>query len=143
MATTFRTKMVDGIEAVLVAFSAVHPTLVARVYRCRPESIADYPAIYIDTRSTTIRHRGAGGPREQTMQVSIVLVRRITNNAETMAAFDTTVDLLVDALSAVPQLALGTVWNGGMTIADEDAPFGDYDFAAVRFTYLDLSEQGN
>jgi hypothetical protein len=143
MATTFRTDMVGGIETVLLAFSAAHPTYLARVYRARPESIADYPAAYIDDRRETIRHRGAGGPRERMMQVSVVLVRRITNNAETMAAFDTTVDLLVDALSAVPQLALGTIWNGGMTIADEDAPFGDYDFAAVRFTYTDLSVMGN
>jgi hypothetical protein len=130
MATTFRTDIAAGIEAVLVAFRTANPTLLLGVHRARPESFPDLPAAYIDHRPEAITTR--------TMQPSVVVVRRITNNAETMAAFDTLVDLLVDAFTASPQFAPDTIWDQ-LTVADEDAPFGDYDFAAVRFTFGDVS----
>jgi hypothetical protein len=136
MATTFRTDIAAGIETVLVAFRTANPTLLLGVHRARPESFPDLPAAYIDGRPESITH--SQGVRTRTMQPSVVVVRRITNNAEAMAAFDTLVDLLVDAFTAVPQFATGTIWDQ-LAVADEDAPFGDYDFAAVRFTFGDVS----
>jgi len=136
MATTFRTDIVGGIEAVLVAFRTANPTLLLGVHRARPESFPDLPAAYIANRPEAITHDS--GTRTRTMQPSVVVVRRITDNEEAMAAFDTLVDLLVDAFTAVPQLAANTIWDQ-LTVADEDAPFGDYDFASVRFTFGDVS----
>lgn len=136
MATTFRTDIVGGIEAVLLAFRTAHPTLLLGVHRARPESFPDLPAAYISNRPEAITHYQ--GTRTRTMQPSVVVVRRITDNEEAMAAFDTLVDLLVDAFTAVPQFAAGTIWDQ-LAVADEDAPFGDYDFAAVRFTFGDVS----
>jgi hypothetical protein len=136
MATTFRTDIATGIETVLTSFRTAHPTLLLGVHRARPESFPDLPAAYIDGRPEAITH--AQGIRTRTMQPSVVVVRRITNNAEAMVAFDALVDLLVDAFTAVPQFATGTIWDQ-LAVADEDAPFGDYDFAAVRFTFGDVS----
>jgi hypothetical protein len=136
MPTTFRSDIAAGIEAVLVAFRTANPTLLLGVHRARPESYPDLPAAYIDNRPEAITH--SQGVRTRTMQPSVVVVRRITNNAETMAAFDTLVDLLVDAFTAAPQFTADTIWDQ-LTVADEDAPFGDYDFAGVRFTFGDVS----
>ena len=136
MATTFRTDTVTGIEAVLTTFRTANPTLLLGVHRARPESFPDLPAAYISNRPESITHDS--GTRTRTMQPSVVVVRRITDNEEAMAAFDTLVDLLVDAFTAVPQFAAGTIWDQ-LAVTDEDAPFGDYDFAAVRFTFGDVS----
>lgn len=136
MATTFRNDIATGIYDVLVTFRTANPTLMPGLFRARPESFPELPAAYIDRRPERVTH--SQGIRTRTMQPSVVLVRRITSNAETMAEFDTTVDLLVDAFTASPQFATGTIWDE-MTVADEDAPFGDYDFAAVRFTFGDVS----
>lgn len=136
MATTFRTDIADGILAVLVAFRSANPSLLTGVHRARPSSFPDLPAAYIENRPESIGH--SMGVRTRTMSPSVVVVRRITDNAETMAAFDTLVDLLVDAFTASPSFAAGTIWDE-MTVSDEDAPFGDYDFAAVRFTFDDIT----
>jgi hypothetical protein len=136
MATTFRNDIAAGIETVLTTFRTAHPTLLLGVHRARPESFPDLPVAYIDHRPEAITH--SQGTRTRTMQPSVVVVRRITDNAETMAAFDTLVDLLVDAFTASPQFAPDTIWDQ-LTVADEDAHFGDYDFAAVRFTFGDVS----
>lgn len=136
MATTFRTDIADGILVVLDAFKAAHPTLLLGTHRARPASMPDLPAAYIENRPETVGH--SQGVRTRTMSPSVVIVRRITDNAEAMAAFDTLVDLLVDAFTAVPQFAAGTIWDQ-LTVADEDAPFGDYDFAAVRFTFPSIT----
>lgn len=138
MATTFRTDIADGILAVLNTFIAAHPTLLLRAYRARPSSSPDDPYAYIENRPEDVTHDS--GTRTRTMSPSVVVVRRITDNAETMARFDTLVDLLVDAFTAAPQFATGTIWSR-FTVADEDAPFGDYDFAAVRFTFTNISIQ--
>jgi hypothetical protein len=136
MATTFRTDVCDGILAVLTTYAAAHPDQLVRAYRARPASMPDLPAAYIENRPESISH--SQGVRTRIMTPSVVVVRRITDNAETMAAFDTLVDGLVDAFTAVPQFASDTIWSE-LTVADEDAPFGDYDFAAVRFTFGNVS----
>jgi len=136
MATTFRTDIADGILSVLNTFIAAHPTLLLRAHRSRPESFPDLPAAYIENRPEDITHDS--GIRRRRMSPSVVVVRRITNNDEAMTAFDTLVDLLVDTFTDNPQFTADTIWSA-MTVADEDAPFGEYDFAAVRFTFPDIT----
>ena len=136
MPTTFRNDIAAGIETVLNTFKTANPDLLRAVYRARPESFPDFPAAFVENRPESIGH--SQGVRTRTMQPSVVVVRRITNNAEAMAAFDVLVDKLVDTFTANPQFAPGTIWDE-MTVADEDYPFGDYDFAAVRFTFGDVS----
>ncbi len=135
-ASTFRADTVAGIKAVLDAFVVAHPTLLIRAYAARPESYPDLPCAYVDARPERVNHDSQ--IRTRIMSPSVVVIRKITNNEEAMAAFDTLVDLLADAFTAAPQFATGTIWDT-YTITDEDAPFGDYDFAAVRFTFGDVS----
>ena len=134
--TTFRTDVVTGIKAALDGVVAAHPTLLLRAYRARPEGFPDLPCAWIENRPETARHDSQ--IRTRIMSPSVVVVRKITNNDEAMAAFDTLVDILADAFTAMPQFATGTIWDT-YTIADEDAPFGDYDFAAVRFTFNNVT----
>jgi len=136
MPTTFRTDIGDGILAVPGAFKAAHPDLLLSVYRARPSGWPDLPAAIIDRRAEDIGHDS--GVRTRSMTVSVLVVRRITDNAETMLAFDQLVDLLVDAFTAVPQFASDTIWSD-VSVEDEDAPFGDYDFAGVRFTFPNIT----
>ncbi len=138
MPTTFRNDVSAGILSTLNTFIAAHPTLLIRAFRARPESYPDLPCAYIENRPEVITHDS--GTRTRLMNPSVVVVRKITNNAEAMAAFDVLVDLLVDAFTAVPQFASDTIWSR-MSVDDEDAPFGDYDFAAVRFTFSEVSIQ--
>jgi hypothetical protein len=116
---------------------AANPSLLLRAYRARPEGFPDLPCAYIDGRPEAIQQDS--GIRTRIMAPQIVIVRRITNNDEAMAAFDTLVDIVVDAITANPQFATGTIHRGTFTIADEDAPYGDYDLAAVRITLTDIS----
>lgn len=139
MATTFRTDIVTGLLAVLNGVVAANPTLLIRAYRARPEGFPDLPAAYIDGRPEQITQDSQ--VRTRIMAPEIVIVRRITNNDEAMAATDTLVDIIVDAITANPQFATGTIHRGSFTVTDEDAPFGDYDLAAVRIRLTDVSIQ--
>jgi hypothetical protein len=135
--TTFRADIAAGIEAVLNAFKTTHPDLLLAVYRARPESLPDLPAAFIDSRPETITHDS--GTRTRTMAPSVVVVRRLTNNAEAMATFDTLVDLMVDAFTASPQFTSNTIWSA-MTVADEEYDYGgEYLLAAVRFSFGNVS----
>ena len=137
MTTTFRADVADGLLGVLNTFATAHPTLLVRAYRARPASFPDLPAAYIADRSETITH--TQGVRTRTLGgLSFVVVDRITDNAETMQRFDTLVDTLLDAITASPQLGTTGIWSG-LSITDEDAPFGDYDFKGVRFAFPDIS----
>ena len=140
MTTTFRADTVAGIKAVLDAFVAAHPTLLLRAYSARPESFPDLPCAYVDYRSEAINH--SQGVRDRQLNgLSFKVVDRITNNDETMQRMDILVDALIEHLTAYPQLG-GTVgiWIR-LTVTDEDAPFGDYDFFGVRFGFPDISIQ--
>ena len=125
-----------GILAVLNGIKAANPTLLIATYRARPPGLPDLPAAYIENRPETVTHDS--GTRIRRMQPSVVVVRRITDNAEAMTAFDSLVDIMVDAFTAQPQFATGTIWDT-FSVEDVDAPFGDYDFAAVRFTFANVT----
>jgi hypothetical protein len=135
-ATTFRTDTVAGILGVLNAYITAHPAELLRAYPARPESLADLPAAFIENRPESITHDS--GTRTRTMSPSVVVVRRITDNEEAMTAFDSLIDGLVDAFTAVPQFAADTIWSA-FTVADEEYAFGDYIFAAVRFTFTNIT----
>lgn len=139
MATTFRSDIAAGILTTLNTFIAAHPTLLLRAYRARPENITvDMPAAFIDARPETVNHDSQ--IRTRIMSPSVVVVREYTDNPEAMAAFDTLVDLLVDAFTAVPQFASTTMWDS-FTVADEEYVIGDYLYPAVRFTFSDVTIQ--
>lgn len=136
MPTTARYDLIGGIVTTLTTFRTANPDLLRGVTTARPESYPDLPAAFPDAISESVLHDS--GTRTRTMTASVLVVRRITNNAETMAAWHVLVDLLADAFTAVPQFSANTIWSR-MTITDEDAPFGDYDFAGVRFTFTDMT----
>lgn len=137
MPTTFRTDQVTGIVAVLDGVKAAHPTLLLAAYPARPEGLPDLPCAFVENRPETIRHDS--GTRTRTMSPSVIVVRRPTDNRETMLAFDALVDILVDAFTASPQFAPNTIWSD-MTVSDEDYPVGDdYILPAVRFTFPNVS----
>lgn len=137
--STFRRDIADGILSMVNTFIAANPSLLVRVYRARPPGLADFPCAYIENRPEDVVHDVQ--TRTRVMSPSLVVVDRITDNAETMLRMDILVDKLLDQITATPQLVLGTIHNGRMTIADESEDFGDYILAAVRFTWLDISIQ--
>ena len=136
--TTFRTAIGDGILAVLDGYKAAHGELLRRTSRARPTNIAaaDLPAAFIDARPETVSH--SEGIRTRIMSPSVVVVRRPTDNLEDMAAFDSLVDGLMDAFTAVPQFAPVTIWSD-MTVADEEYEIGDFLLPAVRFSFPNIS----
>ena len=138
MTTTFRTRIGDGILAVLDAYKAAHGDDLRRTSRARPANIAatDLPAAFIDSRPETVKHDQ--GTRTRIMSPSVVVVRRPTDNLADMAAFDALVDGLMDAFTAVPQFAPDTIWSD-MSVADEEVVVGDFYYPAVRFTFPNIS----
>ena len=137
MATTFRTDVADGLLAVLNTFITANPTLLKRAYRARPSGFPDLPAAYIADRSEDITHDS--GTRTRTMSgLSFMVVDEITDNLETMARFDTLIDLLVDAITASPQLGTTGIWSR-LTVTDQEVEYGDYVLKGVRFAFPDIS----
>lgn len=136
--STFRADTRARIVSVLTDFKQAYPDRLRRVFLARPESSPDVPYAYIDLLAEDISHDA--GTRTRTVSgCSFVLVDRITNNIETADRLDETVDLLVDWLTARPQLGGTTgIWSS-LRVADEDAPFGDYDYLGIRFSFPDLS----
>jgi hypothetical protein len=133
----FRVDMVAGVTTMMAAFIAAHPTIVVRHFRSRPASAnTDMPFTFLDLRPETISH--VSGLRERVMSPSIVAVFRLTENGETTDAQDAAVDLLVDHFTSYPHIVTGTVWDA-MTVADETAADGESTFAAVRFTFGNIS----
>lgn len=140
MTTTFRTAIGDGILAVLDAYKAAHGDQLRRTSRARPANIAgsDLPAAFIDARPENVTHDV--GTRTRSMAPSVVIIRRPTDNLEDMAAFDQLVDGLMDAFTAVPQFASGTIWSA-VSVADEEYVIGEMYFPAVRFSWPNITIQ--
>lgn len=138
MPTTFRTDIVDGILAVLNTYAAANPTQLVRAYRSKPINVAagDLPAAYVDLRNEIIQH--AEGVRVRVMSPTIVVVDRAIDNIETGDRMDPLIDDLVDALTAAPQLATGTVWDR-MEVRDIPVEIGEYEYAGVRITISDVT----
>lgn len=137
MVTTFRSDVADGILTVLNAYIAAHPSLLIVAYRARPPSLPDLPCAFIENRPERVTH--SQQVRTRTMTPAVVVVDRITDNAETMQRFDTLVDGLVEAFSSNPQFVTGSIWNE-FTVDDTRETIGEYEFAGVRFTFADISQ---
>jgi len=136
MTTTFRSDIGDGIYGVLAAYAAANPARLAWAYRARPSGQVDLPAAWVDARPETVAH--SVGVRTRTMTPSVLVVRSPGDNAEAAQAFDNLVDALLDAFTAVPQFAAGTIWDS-LAITDEELAVGDYLFPAVRFAFGNIS----
>jgi len=137
MATTFRSDVVTGFGTMMAAFIAAHPTIILRHFRSRPPSSnTDMPFTFLDLRPEAISH--VAGLRERLMNPSIVAVFRLTDNGETTTVQDAAVDLLVDWFTSYPHIVAGTVWDA-MTVSDESLQDGETYFAAVRFTFGNIS----
>ena len=135
-ATTFRNDIAAGIYAVLNTYATANPDRLQRAYRARPTGLPDLPAAFIDSRPERVTH--GESIRTRTMAPTVVVVRNASDNLEDAEAFDILVDALVDAFTASPQFATGTIWDE-MTVADEEYPVGDYLLPAVRFTFGDIT----
>lgn len=131
MASTFRQDLITGMLAMLNAYIAANPTLLVRAFKVRPGNLVatDLPCAYIDLRPETIAH--AAGVRTRTMSPSVVVVDRLTDNAETLTRLDSLTDALVDWFTGYPHIVAGTVWDQ-MTVGDESVSEGT---EAVRFTF--------
>jgi hypothetical protein len=137
MATTFRSDVVTGFGTMMAAFIAAHPTIILRHFRSRPPSSnTDMPFTFLDLRPEAIGHDS--GLRQRLMSPSIVAVFRMTDNGETTTLQDAAVDLLVDWFTSYPHIVAGTVWDA-MTVSDESLQDGETYFAAVRFTFGNIS----
>lgn len=136
--STFRADIVDGIMAVLNAYIAANPTQLVRAYRSKPLNVAagDLPAAYVDVRNEVINH--SEGVRVRVMTPTIVVVDRAVDNIETGDRMDPLIDDLVDAFTATPQLATGTIWDR-MDIRDIPVEIGEYEYAGVRITISDIT----
>jgi hypothetical protein len=134
--TTFRADVGNGLMDVFSQVQTAAPDLLARYYRARPEAFSQFPCVYIDRRPETIMHDS--GTRNRNMSPSIVMIDQITENQETEDRIDQLVDVMIDALTANPQLAEGTIWSR-MTLADESAEVGDFLYMAVRITLENIS----
>jgi hypothetical protein len=135
MTSTFRVDARAGLLAIADDFLTANGARLTTVLPERPESLATgatAPFAYIDLRGEEIAH--TSGTRERLMSPSIVLVDRLSDNAETVARFDATVDLFVDHCTNYPHAVAGTIWDR-MTVSD-DTDEGMY---LVRFAFNNLS----
>lgn len=134
---SFRRDVVAGFGTMMAAFVAAHPTVITRHFRSRPPSVnTDMPYTFLELRPEGVTH--VSGLRYRVMSPSIVAVFRLTDNGETTDVQDTAVDLLLDHFTLYPHIVAGTVWDE-LSVSDEAAPDGDSTFAAVRFTFANIS----
>jgi hypothetical protein len=135
MPSTFRADIVSGLKTILDEFQTAHGDLLRATFRTRPESFdKDTPFAFIERWSEDIHHDS--GTRERLTAPTIVVVDRLTTNDETLARFDTLIDLLVDHFTSHPNVAPVTIWDD---MRVEDA-FED-GFWTTRFTFSDLTIQ--
>jgi hypothetical protein len=138
MATTFRSDIAGGLHTILLAFVAANPTLLRRAFRARPASwTTDLPAAWVEVRNEAITHDA--GVRTRTMQPTVLVVDRLTDNTETMDRMDDLVDALLDHFTANPHITPNTVWDQ-LAISDETEQLTDGSWvSAVRFTFGNVS----
>lgn len=142
MATTARADLVAGIKAVLDGYTnAAHAFDLVETLAQRPESYArPTPFAYIETRGETGNHDA--GTRTRTFSPSVVIVDRLTNNAEAMGRLDPLVDALLDAFTASPHFSASAVHRGSYSITDDFVQEGEaiYETVTFRFGEVDVLE---
>lgn len=141
MPTTFRADTRAGLVTATQAFITANPTMLYVVHTSRPSSFAgDMPFAYVDLLGEDIRH--TSGTRIRTMQPSVVVVSRPSENAQQTAAWDLLVDALVDHFTDYAHISPNTIWDE-MTVTDEgeevQSEQGVRTFPAVRFRFGNVS----
>src|SRR5687768_16687708 len=121
---TWRAAVRDGAETTLTAFQAANTSLCDRVYRARPESVADTKSVFISgIGEPRILH--SAGIRQRDAEVEIVCSVHLADNEETTDKLDDLADAVIDWLTANPHAF------GAITVQ-----------APVRATPVELNEGG-
>ena len=141
MPTTFRADTRAGLVTAVQAFITAQPTMLHVVYTSRPSTFSgDTPFAYVDLLGETIAHDS--GTRTRTMQPSVVVVGRPTENAQQTADWDLLVDALVDHFTDYAHISPNTIWDA-MTVTDDSEEVqseqGVRTFPAVRFQFGNVS----
>ncbi len=102
MATIFRADFRIGLAALLVAFRAANPMLLAQTYRARPGSFHP-PLAYIGLISEP-NLNFTSGLRTRLVRAQIALVQGLYDNAETADRQDALADAFLDYLTANPHV---------------------------------------
>jgi hypothetical protein len=97
--TTYRSDLVAGVRAVLLAQVAATPTQLRAVYNARPGSFPETPCAYIGSRDETIALGGQLMTRTFA-GLTVVLVDALQDASETEDRLDDLVDLLVTRFAA-------------------------------------------
>lgn len=93
----WRKEVRDNYVVSLTAFLAANPTLLDRVYRSRPESVADTKAVFVGQISEAISLDS--GTWARVVDVDIVCSVHHADNAETNDALEELADALIDWLA--------------------------------------------
>lgn len=126
----------------MAAFIAANPTLLARHFRFRPESLnTDVPCSYLDLRPETVNY--TSGTQTRTITPTLVVVGRPTEGGQVADTFDVLVDSLVEFIGGYGGASGGhitptTVWST-LTITDGVETQGETTMPAVRLNFPDLS----
>ena len=118
MASTFRAQMRAGCKTVIDGVKAANPTLVGDTYDYPPESFHT-PCIYIEkavpettTYSQQIRFRN--------LLMNVVVVNKLVSNKQATGEQDVLIDLLVDAFTANPSVAVANSTLTAVRVADAE-----------------------
>ncbi len=119
----------------MLAFIAANPTRLRQHHDEKPAGFAgNTPCSYLSPRPEIISHDS--GTRERVMSPSVTVVK---DGRQTVASFDSLVDLLVDHFTTYPHIVTGTIWDR-MTVEDDREEIGDgSSLPSVRFTFTNLS----
>lgn len=98
MTTPWRSTVRDAYVVTLEAFMAANPTLVDRVHRSRPESLADTRCLYVGGMTELIDlHSGVW---QRVLEVDIACAIHLSDNAETTDNLEELADAVTDWLAA-------------------------------------------
>jgi hypothetical protein len=96
--TAWRSDVRDNYVLTLQAFLAANPTLLDRVHRSRPESLADTTCAFVGGISEAIGLDS--GTWRRVADVEIAVTRHLSDNAETTDHLEELADALTDWLAA-------------------------------------------
>jgi hypothetical protein len=96
--TNWRSDVRDNAVLTCSAFLTANSGLADRVYRARPESLAETTAIFVGTITEDIRLDA--GTWQRVVDVEIVTTRHLADNAETTDDLEELADTLIDWLAA-------------------------------------------
>jgi hypothetical protein len=139
MTTTARVNMAAGLLAVLNA--AKSAGLLQETFAARPGALSrPTPFGFVDMGDEAVTH--SEGTRTRVFSPSLVVVDRLTDNAETTARMNALVDAMHDYITARPHLAPNVVHKGRLSV-EVAIEQGDDNvwYVAARFGYGDITVQ--